>query len=184
MFLHANDPSLRSWIQVEPDSDFPIQNIPFGIGTWNDGSTIPVTRIGDQVINLSILAKAGMFKALDVPLEAFHASHLNDLMRSGRKGMRAVRDRLSELFRNDDQKIQSIADLRDRCKLPAHQVSMLLPVTIGDYTDFYSSREHATNVGTMFRDPANALLPNWLHLPVGYHGRASSIIPSGIPIKR
>jgi fumarylacetoacetase len=184
MSQNPNDPALRSWIPVPSDSDFPIQNIPFGIGSWNGGPPVPVTRIGDRVVDLSILAEAGLLDGTGHAREAFDAGHLNALMARGRTGMRALRERLSELFDAGNAELRDNNDLREDALLAHDQVNMHLPVTVGDYTDFYSSREHATNVGSMFRDPANALLPNWLHLPVGYHGRASSIIPSGVPIRR
>lgn len=178
------DKELRSWIPVPAESDFPIQNIPFGIGSWNGEKPVPVTRIGDRVVDLSILSGAGLLDDTGIPREAFMASQLNDAMRSGKAGMRKLRERLIELFSENDPELRDNNELREDALLAADQVKMFLPVQIGDYTDFYSSREHATNVGSMFRDPANALLPNWLHLPVGYHGRASSIIPSGVPIHR
>jgi len=180
----ANSATLRSWIPATEGSDFPVQNIPFGIGSWNGEPPVPVTRIGDTVVDLGILAEAGLLDGTGIPREAFKAPHLNEVMKGGKVAMRALRERLSELFRQDDPTLRDDNALREDALLPVDQVTMHLPVTVGDYTDFYSSREHATNVGTMFRDPANALLPNWLHLPVGYHGRASSIIPSGQPIHR
>ena len=182
--ITANSPDLRSWIPVPADSDFPIQNIPFGVGSWNGEGPVPVTRIGDTVVDLSILAEAGLLDGTGITREAFLAPHLNDVMQGGKQAMRALRERLSELFRHDNATLRDDNTLREDALLPVDQVVMHLPVTIGDYTDFYSSRQHAYNVGCMFRDPNNALLPNWLHLPVGYHGRASSIIPSGQPIHR
>jgi fumarylacetoacetase len=184
MSIPANDPALRSWIPVPEGSDFPIQNIPFGIGSWNGEAPVPVTRIGDTVVDLSILAEAGLLDGTGIAREAFMAPHLNDAMKGGKAGMRTLRERLSELLRHDNATLRDDNTLREDALLPVDQVTMHLPVTVGDYTDFYSSREHATNVGSMFRDPKNALLPNWLHLPVGYHGRASSIIPSGQAIHR
>lgn len=178
------DKELRSWIPVPAGSDFPIQNIPFGIGSWNGGPPVPVTRIGDRVVDLSILAEAGLLDGTGIAREAFLAPQLNDAMRNGKAGMRKLRERLIELLSEDNAELRDDNDLREDALLAAGQVKMMLPVQIGDYTDFYSSREHATNVGSMLRDPANALLPNWLHLPVGYHGRASSIIPSGTPVRR
>lgn len=184
MFIPANDPALRSWVPVPADSDFPIQNLPFGIGSWNGEPPVPVSRIGDRVVDLSVLAEAGLLDGTGIPRAAFEAPHLNELMRGGKTAVRALRQRLSELLQADTPDLRDNSDLREDALLPSDQVVMHLPVSVGDYTDFYSSREHATNVGTMFRDPKNALLPNWLHLPVGYHGRASSIIPSGTPIHR
>jgi len=184
MHIPANDPTLRTWIRVPKGSDFPIQNIPFGIASWNGEPPVPATRIGDTVVDLSILADVGLLDNLGIAREAFLAPTLNAIMAFGKPGVRALRQRLSELFREDHGTVRDDNELREDALLPIDQVTMQLPVEVGDYTDFYSSREHATNVGTMFRDPANALLPNWLHLPVGYHGRASSLLPSGTPIYR
>ena len=184
MNVPANDPALRSWIAVSADSDFPIQNLPLGVGSWNGEPPVPLTRVGDVIVDLSILADSGLLDGTGIPREAFLAPHLNELMKGGTPSVRALRARLSELLRHDNAELRDDSTLREDALLPPDQVTMHLPVTVGDYTDFYSSRDHATNVGTMFRDPANALLPNWLHLPVGYHGRASSIIPSGVPVRR
>lgn len=179
-----SDPTLRSWIPVPAGSDFPIQNLPFGIASWNGEPPVPVTRVGDTVVDLSILAEAGLLNSIGIDKDACMAPHLNELMRGGKPAMRSLRARLSDLLRHDNPELRDDSTLREDALLPADQVVMHLPVTVGDYTDFYSSRQHAYNVGCMFRDPKNALLPNWLHLPVGYHGRASSIIPSGHPIHR
>jgi fumarylacetoacetase len=184
MNVPANDPALRSWIPVTADSDFPIQNLPLGVGSWNGEPPVPLTRVGDVIVDLSILADSGLLDSTGIPREAFVAPHLNELMKGGAASVRGLRARLSELLRLYNAELRDDSTLREDALLPPEQVTMHLPVTVGDYTDFYSSRDHATNVGTMFRDPANALLPNWLHLPVGYHGRASSIIPSGVPVRR
>ncbi len=184
MSIPANDPALRSWVPVPANSDFPIQNIPFGIGEWNGDGLRPLTRVGDTIVDLSILAEAGLLDGLGIDRADFDAPHLNDLMRGGKAAMRALRQQLIRLLNVDTATLRDNSDLREDALLPLDQVSMHLPVTVGDYTDFYSSRQHAYNVGVMFRDPANALLPNWLHLPVGYHGRASSIVPSGTAIHR
>jgi fumarylacetoacetase len=182
--IRANDPQLTSWISVPSGSDFPIQNLPFGIFKTDSLSPRVGSRIGNQVIDLKSLFVLGYLENLPFSQEDFDTHSLNNLMRRGKKGTRDLRNRLSKLFD------ANYADLRDNSHhvsqvlIDADQLDMLLPVEIGDYTDFYSSREHATNVGTMFRDPNNALLPNWLWLPVGYHGRSSSIIPSGVAIHR
>lgn len=181
---HPNDPALRSWIPVPKDSDFPIQNLPLGIAGWNGEQPVPATRIGDTVVDLSILADMALLDGTGIPRAAFLEPGLNAIMACGRPAVRALRERLSVLLREDNPTLRDDAPLREDALLPLDQVRMHLPVVVGDYTDFYSSREHATNVGSMFRDPANALLPNWLHLPVGYHGRASSLLPSGVPIHR
>jgi fumarylacetoacetase len=180
----ANNPALSSWIAVSSDSDFPIQNIPFGVFKTAEKSPRVATIIGDTVIDLAELANAGYFSDLEVDTAVFSQSYINDFMALGKKAARAVRDRISDLFEKNNTELvgntQVLANVLHNMK----EVELLLPVRVGDYTDFYSSREHATNVGTMFRDPDNALLPNWLHLPVGYHGRASSIVVSGTDIHR
>lgn len=175
---------MRSWLEVPAESDFPIQNIPFGIGSTEDGDPRPFTRIGNHVIDLQALAAADLLNDLGIDPAAFQAATLNPLMKHGKPGIRQLRQRLIELFRSDNSFLQERTTLVERVVLPKDQVTMHLPVQVGDYTDFYSSREHATNVGTMFRGAENALMPNWLHLPVGYHGRASSIVVSGTAITR
>ncbi len=182
--INANNPALTSWIEVPSNSDFPIQNIPFGI--FKSGQLAPRvgSRIGDKVIDLKSLFVLGYLSNLPFSQEDFDTDALNNLMKHGKKGARDLRNRLSKLFSTDNHDLQGNTHHVEQVLIDADNVDMLLPVQIGDYTDFYSSRDHATNVGTMFRDPNNALLPNWLWIPVGYHGRASSIIPSGVPIKR
>ena len=185
MYIPANDPGLRSWIPVAAGSDFPIQNLPFGTGQWNGEPPVPMTRIGDRCVDLSVLAEAGLLNDLGIGTIAFRAPVLNGILAYGKPAVRALRQRLSELLCDGgDPVLRNNNDLREEALLPVDQVRMTLPVAVGDYTDFYSSRQHAYNVGVMFRDPSNALLPNWLHLPVGYHGRASSIVVSGTPIRR
>ncbi len=181
--LRANDPSIKSWVEVSADSDFPIQNLPFGIAKSGNKQPGVVSAIGDFVIDLRILGEHGFFEDLDFDTNVFERPYLNDFIALGKKITNGVRDRLS-LILDTDYDDWDASELRDYFLYPMAEVEMLLPVQIGDYTDFYSSREHATNVGTMFRDPENALLPNWSHLPVGYHGRASSIVVSGTPIRR
>jgi fumarylacetoacetase len=182
--MNANNPALTSWVEVPSNSDFPIQNIPFGI--FKSGQLKPRvgSRIGNKVIDLKSLFVLGYLSNLPFSQEDFDTDALNNLMKHGKKGARDLRNRLSKLFSSDNQDLQGNGHHVEQVLIDADNVEMLLPVQIGDYTDFYSSRDHATNVGTMFRDPNNALLPNWLWIPVGYHGRASSIIPSGVPIKR
>ncbi|ALM50440.1 fumarylacetoacetase [Flavobacterium psychrophilum] len=184
MPLTANDPSRKSWLNVPKDSDFPIQNIPFGVFITKDDVVTIGTRIGDYAIDLGALQQLNYFEGIELTDDMFMQDTLNDFISDGKKTWRLVRNRIAELFDvknttlkdNEDHKAVVIFNIED--------VEMQLPVLIGDYTDFYSSREHATNVGVMFRDPENALLPNWLHLPVGYHGRSSTIVPSGIPVHR
>jgi fumarylacetoacetase len=182
--IPANSAQLRSWIDTPPDSDFPIQNIPFGIFSANGRGKRPCTRIGNTVIDLQVLAEAELLNDLGIDRIAFRASSLNPLMAYGKAGTRRLRHHLSELLNADNDMLRERAITVKEALLPIGDVTMHLPVEVGDYTDFYSSREHAFNVGTMFRGPENALMPNWLHLPVGYHGRASSIVPSGTAFNR
>lgn len=180
----ANDPSLTSWISVSKDSDFPIQNIPFGTFKTDQLSPRVGTRIGDKVIDLKTLFVLGYLDNLPFEASDFDTDTLNNLMKKGKNATRDLRGRISKLFNTENNDLQENKHHIQQVLIDNDQVEMLLPVQVGDYTDFYSSRDHATNVGTMFRDPDNALLPNWLWIPVGYHGRASSIIPSGQPIRR
>jgi len=181
--IRANDPSITSWVEVAANSEFPIQNLPFGIAKINDKDALVVSRIGDYVINMSVLAEHGFFDDLGIDLLVFEKSTLNDFISSGKSKTAKVRDRLSAILDTNLENWDA-SELKDLFLIPIDQVEMMMPIHIGDYTDFYSSIDHATNVGTMFRDPDNALLPNWKHLPVGYHGRSSSIMVSGTPTIR
>lgn len=176
--IKANDPTLQSWIEVPKENDFPIQNIPFGIASIS-GAKVAATIIRDIVINLAELHKLGYFSQLNLPAGIFEKEYLNDFIALGKPMCRRVRERISEIFNKDNPELRDNAEARKKCFFNVKDVQMCMPIKIGDYTDFYSSKEHATNVGSMFRDPKNALLPNWLHLPVAYHGRASSIMVSG-----
>jgi fumarylacetoacetase len=176
--------SLSSWIPVPAGCDFPIQNIPFGIIQSKELPPRAASRIGDTVIDLYHLAILGYFHDLHFEPEVFLKSSLNDFIALGKPTWRAVRSRLTELFESGNPTLRERKKDHSTILHSIDDVEILLPVKIGDYTDFYSSIEHATNVGIMFRDPANALLPNWRHIPVGYHGRSSSIVVSGTPIYR
>ena len=180
----ANNPSKKSWINVPENSDFPIQNIPFGVFLTKEDVVTIGTRIGDNAIDMGALQQLGYFEGIELTDDMFMQDTLNDFISDGKKTWRLVRNRLADLFDENNPKLRDNKDHRDFVIFNISDVEMLLPVQIGDYTDFYSSKEHATNVGKMFRDPANALLPNWLHIPVGYHGRSSTIVPSGIPVHR
>jgi fumarylacetoacetase len=182
--LKANDPSLHSWIEIAPNSDFPIQNLPFGIFETDDRDPRVGVAIGDYVFDLLAVARLNFFELIDIDPNVFHRPYLNDFIALGKPTWRAVRNRVSALLRNDNDEISGSSELIDKCLVKQSDVRMLMPVKVGNYTDFYSSIEHATNVGTMFRDPKNALLPNWKHIPIGYHGRASSIVLSGTDIRR
>ncbi len=175
---------LQSFISVAKDHPFPIQNLPYGVFQAKR-APFPQAHIGvaigDFVLDLTILASLGFFPSLQ---GVFDQACLNPLMATTPKQWQQVRQKISALLASTNPELRDNPSLRQKVLLPHCEVTMLLPVKIADYTDFYSSREHAVNVGTMFRDKDNPLLPNWLHLPVGYHGRASSVVVSGTPIHR
>jgi len=172
-----------SFVEYSADSHFPIQNLPYGAFKRSNSSLISLgVAIGDQVFDLRAAAEANLFKA-DGLKTLFCKETLNDFMNAGRSTWTAARKEITALL-SKDSSIKDDADLKKKVLVAQNDVTMVMPATVGDYTDFYASKEHATNVGTMFRDPKNALLPNWLHLPVGYHGRASSVVISGTDIIR
>lgn len=182
--IKANDPSLKSWIEVPSNSDFPIQNLPFGIFKTQSSNSRVGIAIGDQVLDLSVLNKLGFLDDFKIDDSVFSNQYLNDFIALGKPLCRSIRHRISNLLSINNPDLRDNKDARYKVLNFMSNVQMQMPVKVGDYTDFYSSIDHATNVGTMFRDPANALLPNWKHIPVGYHGRASSIIVSGTPFHR
>ncbi len=184
MKFNSNDPQLKSWVEVPKGSDFPIQNLPFGIFKTKYLNPVAGVAIGNYVLDLVYMHENGFFDKLGLPQGIFNQKYLNDFLALGRKKGREVRERISELLRHDNDELQSNKAACEIALIPMSEVQMLMPVRVPNYTDFYSSEEHATNVGSMFRDPKNALLPNWKHLPIGYHGRASSIVVSGTPIHR
>jgi len=180
----ANNPNRESWLNVQDHNDFPIQNIPFGVFLTKEDVITIGTRIGDYAIDMGALQQLGYFEGIELTDDMFMQDTLNDFISDGKKTWRLVRNRLVEIFDKNNPLLRDNAEHRETIIFKIEDVEMQLPVLIGDYTDFYSSKEHATNVGKMFRDPENALLPNWLHIPVGYHGRSSTIVPSGIPVHR
>jgi len=184
MKITANDPNRKSWLNVESDSDFPIQNIPFGVFLSRDDIITIGTRIGDHAIDLGALHQLGYFKGIPLTDDLFLQDTLNDFIADGRTTWRLIRNRIAELFDENNTTLKNNEAHQKTVIFKMDEVEMQLPVDIGDYTDFYSSKEHATNVGIMFRGKDNALMPNWLHIPVGYHGRSSSIVVSGTPIRR
>tara|TARA_R110002167_G_scaffold91083_15_gene245018 strand:+ start:1017 stop:2309 length:1293 start_codon:yes stop_codon:yes gene_type:complete len=184
MPINTNHPDKKSWLPVPENSDFPIQNIPFGVFLTRDDIITIGTRIGNNAIDLGALHQLGYFDGIPLTDDIFLQDTLNDFISDGKTTWRAVRNRISEIFDMENRILQDREDHKKVVLFSMDEIEMKLPVQIGDYTDFYSSKEHATNVGTMFRDPENALLPNWTSLPVGYHGRSSTIIPSGIPVRR
>jgi fumarylacetoacetase len=180
----ANHPQHKSWISVDKNSDFPIQNLPFGIFQTTAKSARAGIAIGEFILDLFELANSGFLSPLLTDYSVLNKTTLNDFIALGKKTTAAVRERVAELLNEKNTELQSKKELHHLLFVPQVEAEMLLPIHIPNYTDFYSSKEHATNVGMMFRDPANALLPNWKHLPVGYHGRASSIVVSGTNILR
>jgi fumarylacetoacetase len=172
----TTDRALRSWLTVADSSDFPIQNLPFGMFTTRDD---PVPRagvaIGDQIVDLIAVHRSGVMR---FPSEDMLRGSLNDLFEFG---ISPVRQRVSELLTAGNQELGRAAN---RAITSMAGAQMHIPFSVGDYVDFYSSEQHATNVGRMFRPDAPALLPNWKHIPIGYHGRASTVVPSGTPIRR
>ena len=182
----THDSNLKSWIEVDENSDFPIQNIPFGIYSPKGGGDLHVaTAIGNYILDLAYLDEAGYFQNTEVEgTEVFHEPTLNAFMSLGRKAWKDTRNVISHLLNKDIEKLRDNKELRELVLIPMEEAVMEFPIDIGDYTDFYSSKEHASNVGTIFRGPENALMPNWLHLPIAYHGRASSVILDGGDIIR
>lgn len=182
----TNDPALTSFIDVPDDSHFPIQNIPFGVFRPTSGAAPRVgTAIGDRVLDLSVLEERGLFEQKTIrERRPFSRPSLNGFMQLGRPVWKAVRERIQHLLHAGTPTLRDDSELLGRALYRRDQVEMVLPAEIGDYTDFYSSKEHATNIGTMFRGKENALMSNWVHLPVGYHGRASSVIVSGQDVRR
>ncbi|KAF4143327.1 Fumarylacetoacetate (FAA) hydrolase family [Phytophthora infestans] len=172
-----------SFVPVAPDCDFPIQNLPYGIFSTkiNDKKRVGVA-IGEFVLDLSVVEMEGHFEGFHAA--CFHDPTLNGFMAQGPKAWATARSTVQRLLSADESTLRDNEVLRQRALIPMKNVRMHLPARVGDYTDFYSSREHATNVGRMFRGEDNALQPNWLHLPVGYHGRSSSIVPSGTSVRR
>ncbi len=179
--------ALKSFIDVAPESHFPIQNLPFGVFRPAKGVARVGVAIGEYVLDLSILEGLGHFKSREFESEhgrVFVEHSLNEFLSLGRPAWRKAREVIQKLLSADNPTLRDDAHLRERVLHKQKDVVMQLPARIGDYTDFYSSYHHAHNVGTMLRGPENALMPNWKWLPVGYHGRASSIVTSGTDVRR
>jgi len=181
--MHPNDPTLRSFIAVDPDSDFPIQNLPYGVFSSADSPARVGVAIGDHVLDLAVLESEGLLD-LAPAFDVFAQASLNPFMALGPQVWSKTRARISALLRHDNPQLRDDKLLRARALLPMADVALHLPFTVSGYTDFYSSKEHATNVGVMFRGKDNALQPNWLHMPIGYNGRASTVVVSGTKVRR
>ncbi|HEX2786565.1 MAG TPA: fumarylacetoacetase [Ignavibacteria bacterium] len=176
---------IKSFIPVSPDSHFPIQNLPFGAFKHRNFKNVHIcTAIGEFVVDLTYLAEKNFFSVILKDKHIFSDGSLNKFMALDSDIRKDFRKKLQSLLDENNKIIRDDVELREKCIYQLSKCELVMPVKIGDYTDFYSSKEHATNVGIMFRGKENALMPNWLHLPVGYHGRASSVIISGTEIHR
>jgi fumarylacetoacetase len=179
---NPNDPKLRSFIPVDPASDFPIQNLPYGVFSANGLAPRLGVAIGEYVLDLWELAQDGRLDVCEPAV--FAATSLNAFMALGPKVWTRTRARISELLRHDHAELRANDELRRLALVPMKDVKLHMPFAVAGYTDFYSSKEHATNVGVMFRGKDNALQPNWLHMPIGYNGRASTVVVSGTKVRR
>ena len=183
----THDPALRSWVESAhaPGTDFPIQNLPFGVfrHDYEERPRVGIA-IGDEVLDCLAAVRAGMFDQLSpVVRDVLQSWSLNALLAAGRADARAIRRVASRVLRADTPEGAAALAMRDAILVRMEHVSMLVPAEIGDYTDFYASIDHATKVGSMFR-PEQPLLPNYKYVPIGYHGRASSIVATGTLVRR
>lgn len=178
---------LKSWFPIPKRSEFSLANLPFGIISAPGKPPRPAVAIGDHCLDLQDFASEGGFAKTDVDISVFSQPTLNAFAALGRPAHRTVREYLQKVFAVDTPYADILKDQparQESCLLRRDAVTVHLPMQIGDYTDFYAGKNHAFNVGSLFRGPANALQPNYTHLPVGYHGRASSVVVSGTPIVR
>ena len=184
--IEANNPNLKSFIEVDSNNHFPIQNLPFGIFKSNSNKDAPRAgvAIGNYVIDLAELEEAGLFNEISSEKNIFNQSSLNSFMALGKTVWTSVRNKISQLLRHDEPTLRDNIALRKLAIYNRNDITMLIPIEVKGYTDFYSSREHATNLGKLFRPNDNPLTPNWLHMPIGYDGRASSIVVSGTDFHR
>lgn len=176
--------NLKSWINVPKGSHFPVYNLPFGVFSVKNDFITCGTRIGDTLIDFNALQQLGYLEDLELSDGIFLNDTLNAFIELGKKTHQSFRKKLLELFSNPNSRLAENKAHQEQVCIDLVDADMQMPVFVQDYTDFYSSKEHATNVGIMFRGKENALMPNWLHMPIGYHGRSSSIIISGVDIHR
>ncbi len=182
--MHPNDPSLKSFIDSAQGSDFPIQNLPYGAFSTADDSRVRIgVAIGDNILDLCAVEAAGLLPKM-ASSSIFDHPVINEFMSLGPAAWSGIRQAISELLRHDNPKLRDDAALRERALVVRKDATLHLPVRVAGFSDFYSSREHATNAGIMIRGPENALGANWLHIPIGYNSRASTIVASGTPIHR
>ncbi len=179
---NSNDPKLRSFIEVAPDSDFPIQNLPYGVFSTAGGAKRVGVAIGAFILDLAEIARAGLLP--EAPAGVFEAAALNPFMALGAEVWGATRARISALLRADAPRLRDDAALRAKALVPMAQASLDLPFEVSAFSDFYSSLQHASNAGMILRGPNAALMPNWRHMPIGYNSRASTVVVSGTPVRR
>ena len=177
---------MQTFLDIDPDSHFSVHNLPYGVFRPKRGGPARIgVAVGEYVLDLAVLDEAALLApSFASGKKIFHRDTLNPFMALGRTAWREVRGRLQDLLSGDDPALRDHGALREAAFHRQCDVEMLLPAEIGDYTDFYASKYHASNVGEIFRGKENALNPNWMHLPVGYHGRAGSIVVSGTPVRR
>ena len=179
----TTSPDLDSWLDVAPESDFPIQNLPFGVFVRDRETAGRIgTAIGDRILDLRAMAESGLLDDI-CDRRLLQRQRLNALFARGRETVSALRRRISQLLRRDGDPALRLANA-DFFFVRREDARMMMPVEVGDYVDFYSSLEHATNLGRLFRPDAEPLLPNWRWLPIGYHGRSATIVVDGTPIVR
>ncbi|KAL8103260.1 fumarylacetoacetase [Apium graveolens] len=178
--------AMKSFIEISPDSHFPMENLPYGVFKPDESSAPrPGVAIGDYVLDLQVIASAGLFNSpILANSDCFLKPNLNKFLEMGHPAWKEARATIQKLLSATEPALRDNESLKQKALLPAVKVQMLLPMAIGDYTDFFSSMHHAKNCGLMFRGPENAINPNWFHLPIAYHGRASSIVVSGTDIIR
>jgi fumarylacetoacetase len=180
---HAVSPDARSWVPVADDSPFPIQNLPYGVFSTEDAGARVGVAIGDHILDLDSVARAGLLEGLALPAAVFSTHSLNPFIALGRPIWTEVRAWVAELLSAGNDELQQ-AGVATRSLVAQRKATMHAPVDVPDYVDFYSSIHHATNVGKLFRPDGDPLLPNWRHLPVGYHGRSGTIVVSGTDVTR
>jgi fumarylacetoacetase len=180
----GTESELSSWVEVPGKSNFPIYNLPYGVFTYGGKSPRVGVGIGNYVLDLSFLFKKGYLDTLFLNENVFKSGSLNPFIKLGKPYWSLTRQRIMDILRKGNPELRDRKKMVKNALIPMENVEMLMPLEVKNYTDFYSSLEHATNVGKMFRPDGEPLLPNWKHLPVGYHGRASSIVASGTPIRR
>lgn len=184
MEITANNPNRKSWLNVHKSSDFPIQNIPFGVFITKDDIITIGTRIGEYAIDLGAFHQLGYFDDIPLTDDIFMQDSLNDFIADGRKTWRLVRNKIAEVFDIDNPRLKGNKKHRDIIIFDVNEVEMLLPIDVGDFTDFFSSKYHAQNIADIYNIKNGALEYNWLHMPLGFNERASSVVVSGTPIRR